>query len=290
MLNFNPYNYNNYASKVSETAESVETSSNEQEDNIKVIAHRGYSSEAPENTLAAFEKAGEYGFNAVELDISWTSDDVPVVLHDPIINRTAQKQNGKNLVIPRFCSFMSYDKLTNFDFGSKFSEDYKGTKIPTFDETLDCCADQDVDMYVEIKKYSGFNSDKAKILVDAVKEKGLENKVTWISFDEDYLKEINELLPDARLGFLCENKVTSKTIDKLKELDTEENEVFLDVKASKMNEDAAQKLDEAGFYFEAWTIDNIDDVDELYSLGCKGITTNSLLDKDVEEYINKISE
>lgn len=253
-------------------------------DTMQTIAHRGYSELAPENTLAAFEKAAEYGFDTVECDISWTKDNVPVLLHDETINRTARKENGAKLWFPRKCSKLTYEELLKYDFGSYKGEEFKGTKIPTLSEALECADENDLNLYLELKATDDFDDTKAQILADAVIEAGLEDKVTWISFDENALKKMSEIMPASRLGYLSKVKPTEDTIKTLESLKTGENEVFLDIKASKMSDEADNLLDEAGFDFEAWTVDDLSTVDNLKEYDCLAITTNSLTENDIEEY------
>ena len=258
-------------------------------DDINVIAHRGYSSTAPENTIPAFVEAAKKGYKTVECDIEWTKDSVPVLLHDSKINRTARKSNGKKLFFPKKCSSLTYNQLLQYDFGSWKGEEYKGTKIPTFQELLDCSKDNNLNVYVELKESSGFDEKKAKILVDAVKEAGLEDKITWISFNDDYLQKIKKLMPDARLGYLSKKTPDKKTINILESLQTSENEVFLDVKASKMTDKASDLLDNSGFDFESWTVNDCGKLNDLFSYDCKGITTDTITEdhfnKHYDEYI-----
>ena len=253
------------------------------EDSINIIAHRGYYN-APDNTIPAIIEAAENGYKTVECDIEWTKDSVPVLLHDSTINKTARKANGKKLIFPRKCSGMTYEQLLQYDFGVWKGEKYKGTKIPTFQELLDCSREYDLNLYIELKKNSCFNNEKAKILVDAVKEAGMEDKVTWISFEDDYLQEIKDIMPDARLGYLSEKTPDEKTIDVLENLKTDENEVFLDIKASKMNKDASEMINDSGFEFESWTVNNCDEMKNLYDYDCQGITTDIITEEMLEEY------
>ncbi len=261
--------------KVSETQE-------DGEEKIKIIAHRGYSEAAPENTIPAFIAAAENGYNTIECDVSWTKDGVPVILHDETINRTARKENGWPLFWPRKCSNLTYEELLKYDFGLSYSKDFQGTKIPAFNEVLDCANDYDLDLYIELKETDDFDENKAKILADAVIKAGLEDKVTWISFNKDYLKTISEALPEARLGYLTKKDAGKETINILKDLKTDSNEVFLDVKSASITEDSSKLLQEAGFDFEAWTVDDVDEVENLSSLDCKGITTNKITEDDIK--------
>ena len=141
-----------------------------------------------------------------------------------------------------------------------------------------------MNLYVEIKNTDNFDEEKARILTDAVKKAGLEDSVTWISFDAGYLKTIAEQMPESRLGYLYSGKVTPETIKLLESLRTGNNEVFIDIKSSRMNENADKLLDDAGIPFEAWTVDYTDEIEYLSSFDCSGITTNSVTENELQEY------
>lgn len=254
---------------------------------FSLVAHRGYSSEAPENTLPAFILAAEKGYDTVECDIQWTKDMVPVLLHDNTINRTARRQNGWGFLFPRKCSNYKYSDLQKLDFGLWKGKEYKGTKIPSFYDALDCGNEYNLNLYVELKNDSNFNEEKAEILAEAVKSAGMEDNVTWISFNADYLKIMSELMPESRLGYLVEKEPDENTISTLESLKTKDNDVFLDVKASKMTDEADELLDNAGFDFEAWTVDDEETLKEMCSYECSGITTNKLTDDEIDDITDK---
>lgn len=258
----------------------------EDSSDISVIAHRGYSIEAPENTIPAFILAAEKGYDTVECDIQWTKDSVPVLLHDNTINRTARRENGWGFFFKRKCSKYTYEELQKLDFGSWKGKEYKGTKIPSFSEALDCGNEYNLNMYVELKDDSNFDKEKAKILAQAVEEAGMEDKVTWISFNPDYLKIISEVMPESRLGYLTKTEPDKEAIKTLKSLKTEDNEVFINVKASQMTKEADSLLDRAGFDFEAWTVDDEATLEKIYPFECSGITTNKLTEEEVDKIID----
>jgi glycerophosphoryl diester phosphodiesterase len=93
-----------------------------------IVAHRGGSFLTPENTLAAFRNAIHIGADWIEIDVHQTIDRVTVVIHDNTLNRTT---NGTGRV-----DKTPYKKLTGFDAGITFSEQFSGEKVPTLDETL----------------------------------------------------------------------------------------------------------------------------------------------------------
>lgn len=260
---------------------------------MAVIAHRGYSAEAPENTIPAIVLAAEMGYDTVECDISWTKDGVPVLLHDESVNRTArQSVNILGLEIKcgylfkKECSDYTFEELQKFDVGLYKGKEYEGTKIPSFEEALECCKENDINMYVELKENGEFDKEKAQIIANTIIEAGMEDQVTLISFNAEYLKMMSELMPNVRIGLLCRDEPNEGTIATLESLKTGSNEVFLDVKAAKMTDEANALLDDAGFNFEAWTINNEEDLERLYDYGCQGITTDTLTDEVVSDALN----
>ncbi|MCP5503760.1 MAG: hypothetical protein H7A41_01270 [Chlamydiales bacterium] len=94
---------------------------------MKVIAHRGASLEAPENTLSAFKKAQEYQVDLIELDVHLTKDLIPVVIHDPMVD----------LDPPRPIQEMTLKEIRSIDVGISFSQKFAGEKIPTLKEVLE---------------------------------------------------------------------------------------------------------------------------------------------------------
>src|SRR5690606_11412908 len=95
---------------------------------VKIIAHRGASAHAPENTMAAFRKAIEMGANYIELDVHLSKDGKVVVLHDATLNRTS---NGTGKIADHV-----WNVLRMLDAGSFFDEKFKGEKIPLLEEVL----------------------------------------------------------------------------------------------------------------------------------------------------------
>ena len=102
---------------------------------IKLQAHRGVSTEAPENTLPAIELAAHQAYPIAEVDVSVTKDGKFVLLHDDSINRTARLK-GAAPGEPLRISDITYEEALAYDFGSWFSKKYEGTPIPLFEDIL----------------------------------------------------------------------------------------------------------------------------------------------------------
>lgn len=104
-----------------------------------VIAHRGAAGSYPENTLVSFSAALEMGADGVECDVQISADGVPVVIHDPTLERTT---NGKGAV-----SELTLDEIRKLDAG-------RGEKVPTLDEVLDLCSGKAI-LTIEFKSIEG---------------------------------------------------------------------------------------------------------------------------------------
>ena len=107
------------------------------------IAHRGASTIAPENTIAAFRKALEVGAGGLEFDVHFSKDGVPVIIHDEKLERTT---NCHGLV-----QDLNLAELQALDAGSWFSTEFAGVSIPTLDQVLDEYHSSDLVLNIELK-------------------------------------------------------------------------------------------------------------------------------------------
>ena len=225
---------------------------------VKAVAHRGLSAYAPENTLSAYRLAAKHGFKYVECDVSFTADDVPVLLHDSTIDRTS---NGTGNI-----STMTYDEAVKYDYGSWFSLDYAGEKIPTFNEFISLCRRLSLHPYIEIK--SGTQLQIAT-LVRIVASCGMQDKVTWISFNLESLRIVKEEYSAARLGYVV-SEINLDILSEVKRtLQSDENEVFIDTGSMKGIDYAMVD----SIPVEVWTIDDKNTILNMHEY-ISGVTSN----------------
>ncbi|WP_051656802.1 glycerophosphodiester phosphodiesterase family protein [Butyrivibrio sp. AE3004] len=253
------------------------------QNNVKSINHRGYNVIAPENTIPAFELSARMGFDYVEADISFTKDDMPVLLHDETINRTARLRNGKSVSKGNiYISDITYEEALKYDFGIWKNQKYKGTKIPTFEEFLLFCKRNRIHPYIEIKDNGKDYIKHIKRLVDMVKHIDLCTGVTWISFHYEYLECVKKLDSKARLGLLtaCLPGTELKIIKQANSLQTGENEVFLDIMLSSVSNALITQCKKNNVPLEVWTIAKADEVVKLNPY-ISGITTNQIHYNDI---------
>ena len=217
--------------------------------NVKAVAHRGYSTEAPENTLPAYILAKQRGYHYAECDVSFTSDGVAVLLHDSTIDRTS---NGSGSI-----SSLTYAEVAQYDFGAWKSAEYAGTKIPTFAEFIKLCRNIGMHPYIELKNNGGYSQETVNGLVDIVKAAGMGGKVTWISYRETFLGYVKNADPAARLGYLADTTTEDMAIEAvaaIQSLQADGNEVFADLALVYLNSAKIRHFIDAGIPVEAYYI------------------------------------
>lgn len=234
---------------------------------IKGVNHRGYSTTAPENTIPAYVLSAKNGFKYVECDVQFTSDGVPVLLHDNTIDRTS---NGTGNI-----SDLTWAEVRQYDFGSWKSSAYAGTKIPSLYEFLKCCKDLGLSPYIEIK-WSNVTFTQAQVqqIVDIVKLYGMEKETTYISQNYTYLAYVRDYDSKARLGLIASLSSDNRTLAAA--CKTTDNEVFLDCtyNSDTITTDNINLIRNAGIGLEVWTVDSEDTIMALNSY-ITGVTSNN---------------
>ena len=131
---------------------------------MNLIAHRGYSSLAPENTISSFDLAISKGFKIFELDVQLTKDNIPIIFHDYDLNRICKLDlHIKNL---------DYKYLSKLDVGGWFDKKFSDQKIPTFENILKKYIHK-VHLQIELKSNE---KDLADIVINNLK------KLNWYNF------------------------------------------------------------------------------------------------------------
>jgi len=159
-----------------------------------IIAHRGASAYAPENTLASFELALRQGADAIELDAKLSADGQVVVIHDHTVNRTT---DGFGRV-----KDLSLAELRKLDAGSHFDITYQGEPIPTLDEVFKAVG-QLTFINVELTNYQSWSDSLPARVAAMVKRHKLQRRVFFSSFNPLALIQIRRLVPEAPTGLLA---------------------------------------------------------------------------------------
>lgn len=157
-----------------------------------VLAHRGSSGQAPENTLMAFDLARTQGADGVELDVFLTADGEVVVTHD----RDTTRLTGHNLDVCK----TSYDTLKNLDFG-------KGERLPLLSQVFDLLKSTSMIVNVEIKSMGLVRNGVESAVAAVIRQFEFQNRVLISSFNPFHLWRIRRLLPKVATGYLvCEEQ------------------------------------------------------------------------------------
>ena len=224
------------------------------------IAHRGASGIAPENTLAAFNKAIEIGVDAIELDLHGTADSEVVVIHDPTLDRTTN-----------MCGTIKQTTLARIkqvDAGSWFHPQFKGETIPTLEEALDCIAGKTIAV-LEIK-----DSSITQVVVQKVIEMSLLESVVIISFNISDLHTVRVIEPRIPTGWLIgSNNGHTDPIQLCQKL-CSIGCSLLNVNHLLITEEFAYEVRRRGVSLWTWTVDDVDRIRLMRDIGVQGITSN----------------
>ncbi|MCJ7696594.1 MAG: hypothetical protein MUO40_14380, partial [Anaerolineaceae bacterium] len=232
------------------------------QDPIKIIAHRGARSIAPENTLAAAAKGLEAGADGWELDVAMSADGVLVVLHDDTLERTSNAFQVFPDRLPWNVYTFSIEDLNKLDLGSWFIEkdpfkeitggnvsasdieSFKNIKIPTLEEALRWTKENNWWVNVEIKDASGTIADDVIVskVVALIEEVNMEEHVIISSFNHDYLRQVKSLNPELATGVLTSGPVMDP-VALMRDLDAQAYHPSLKVTDAKQ----VRLLREAGY-------------------------------------------
>ncbi|WP_432543281.1 glycerophosphodiester phosphodiesterase [Kineococcus sp. SYSU DK002] len=158
-----------------------------------VIAHRGYSAVAPENTLAAFEAALRAGADLLELDVRLDADGIPVVLHDARLDRTSDTTGD--------VEDRAGAQVRAADAGSWFAPAFAGQRVPTLREAADVAARfPAAGLLVEFK--GAWTADAAATAVAALRTAGVAGRSVVQSFERSTVQALRDVAPDVRRALL----------------------------------------------------------------------------------------
>ncbi|MDD6175564.1 MAG: glycerophosphodiester phosphodiesterase family protein [Firmicutes bacterium] len=180
---------------------------------IDFQAHKGVSTENPENTMPAFKAAIEQGYNIIELDVSVTKDMKFVLLHDSTINRTARNNDGTEISERIEIGEITYAEALNFDFGIVVSEKFRGTSIPLFEDVLKLASENGIYLKID-NKYQRFSPEQKEAFFKLIKP--YERTACLTCSDMDEIKRAADFFP--RMCFHYDGAVTKEKLEHLSEI------------------------------------------------------------------------
>lgn len=223
----------------------------------KVMAHRGASTETPENTMAAFQKAIDDMADYIELDVQLTSDGKVIVMHDSNAYRTTGvDENIAN---------MTYKEVRRLDAGSWYSDEYKGEKVPGLREVLEL-AQGKIKLNIELKPADN-GEELARKTVALIEKYNMENDCVITSFSSSALLAAKSCDESIRVGYILSaaygDYYDMKNID------------FFSVNAAFLSKRTIDAIHNSGKQVYAWTVNNKDSIKNLTNKGVDGVITDN---------------
>ena len=234
---------------------------------VEIIAHRGASYVAPENTMASVTRAWELGTDAVEVDVYLSKDNRIMVIHDKDTKRTA----GVELRIDQTPAA----RLRQLDVGTHKDPKYAGEKIPFLEEVLESIP-PGKKLYVEIK----CDQTILPYLQQVIDHSGKRRQIVVISFNFDVVRGCKETLPDVPVYWLAGTRKDKETKEALPHdpawITRAKGHGIdgLDVHYAGVTESFANQVLSAGLGLYVWTVNDPEEAIRLRELGVQGITTD----------------
>lgn len=227
-----------------------------------IVAHRGASGLAPENTLAAFRLALELGAPAIECDVHLSADGAPIIIHDGRIDRTT---NGTGEV-----AALALAQLRELDAGSWFEPRFADERLPTLSEVLGVAANR-AHVFVELKVGGGAPLVDAALAAISASPAA----ATIISFDPEVVRLVAERRADLPLGFLVGRQhVAGQGAAAVARAAADLGAGFISPQESTVDRLFVAEAHAAGLPVSVWTVDDPNRMQELAEIGVDAITTN----------------
>ncbi len=234
----------------------------------KAIGHRGAAAYAPENTLESIATAADQGAKWVELDVKLTRDEVPILFHDDILDRTT---NGSGAVAET-----DYADISSLEAGSWFGESFAGIQIPTLEEALEVIILHDLGLNLEIKPCPGREKETAEAALDVLTQIWDEPENILISSFQHVSRETaRDVAQDWNRGLLIGGQSPDEIPDNWRELAD-----YLDVKTMNigskiLTNDFAMDIIDEGYPLLVYTVNQPDEARRMQQMGVDSIITDA---------------
>lgn len=237
---------------------------------IAIIAHRGASGSAPENTIAAIQLALKMEADMIEIDVHLSKDGIPVIIHDETLNRTT---NGKGEV-----KNFNVEDLKKLDAGKWFSDKYIGEKIPTLEEVITLIKGKCI-LLIEIKHGSSIYPNIEKTVLEIIHDKKAEKECIIQSFECEVLDNLRKLNCPVEIQKLVTGNVPFLPLHIDSKLKFGSIYQYQKVSAINpnfkfVNTNAVNKIHASGKKIFTWTVNEEQEMKRMIEYGVDGIITN----------------
>jgi glycerophosphoryl diester phosphodiesterase len=226
-----------------------------------IIAHRGASGHAPENTMAAFRLAVEMGADWIELDIHQTADDHLVVLHDFSLQRTSGDR--------RPVQTLTLKQIKKFDVGLWWDKAYRNERVPTLDDVLTFARNR-INVQIEIKRGSSLYPGIEKRLIEMIDRHRAQNRTAVSSFEIEALKTVRELDDKMPLGLLTRKTRPREILEEAVSLKVQS----IHISTRRLSKTLLTQAHLTGLPVYAYTVNRPSLMSRYLAMGADGLFTN----------------
>ena len=227
---------------------------------IEITAHRGASSDYPENTIAAVEGAVLQGADWAEIDVQQSADGRIFLMHDKNFKRTCG--------VDKNSWEADYDEIRTYDAGSFFSEDFAGEKIPLLEDVIDYAKYAGMKLNIELKP-NEHSIDMERHVADIINERGFKDSCVVSSLNYTDLERMKKCDPDIETMYISVTAVNG--FEYMKAADS------VSVEISFANQDVINRLHDLGHEVTIWTADTGSQIKHMIDLGADNVITNNII-------------
>ena len=239
----------------------------------KIIAHRGASTLAPENTIAAFAKASEIGARCCECDVGVMADGTLLVIHDDTVDRTTNSSGSWDS--------WGYGELRRLDAGAWFSPTYRFERIPELADVVSFANATQTSFNIELKPRAAGKRRDTLVENLEVALQSFKNKSGLLisSFDHELLSAVRQAMPELPLAWLCTPaEVRAGSWREASQIEC----TAIHPCGQDLTEADVHEMLDAGFDVNVWTVNTLEDARKAAQWGVTGIFTDRVQDFPAE--------
>ena len=234
-------------------------------------AHRGVSTDFPENTIPAFQGAIDQGYKFIELDPNFTKDNQCVLMHDNTINRTCRLANGASLGDSKISlNSVTYEQLSKYDAGIFKGAQFKGTKVPLLSEVAELVKGTGVALKLDNKIWN-YTDEQIDIILWIASTSGADIGITCKTIQQ--VEFVATLFPGMTIHY--DGAISKAALDALK-LFNEGRDLYIWVGIDSATAKICQQVKEVG-HLGLWTLSTEEQLQKAISFGAEVIETNGEL-------------
>ncbi len=241
---------------------------------IRLQAHRGVSTDCPENTIPAFQASVDQGYKIIELDAKYTKDNVCVILHDRSINRTGRTPEGVKFEEEMKIVDLDFDFVRSLDFGLWMGEEFRGTQIPTLDEALEFLRNNEISSKFD-NVWQSYTPEQQNDFITRLINAGLGKKL-GITFSKlDHLRNFIPIIPNST-EIHWDGALDEATLKEVAELVTKnrrltvwtccKNEYTKWFKGEEASEEVVARIKAIGAEIGVWILHHEEELDKAINV------------------------